>query len=590
MVTKAFTSILYCLVLGWVSAVFALGNVNVSAEMDQYTLFDGMPLNGTVIVTHEINDPVDTGTFQMDGKPLQVVLAKTTMMGSQGKVEVAIYKFQLPPKTQGLYMLSPISVKVGGQPFSSIASSYTVSGVSLAADIPAAPATLNLQAKVQGPSPVYPGQRLHFIYRFFFQGMIELTEEQLSLFKANGFLKIGDEQAKDYQQGQVSVTEVTQEVEAQTPGDFPIPASSIAGYAYKESPVSKTHQLIEPKLTAETPSMTITVKPFPADGKPDSFNGAVGKFSMRTSLQTPSSMHVDDKIELLVEITGDDNLQTVKLPDLTAAGFRDLFRMPDLAPARDVKDKTVRFLIELHPLSTAVKQIPPITFSYFNPEKGSYETVTSNPIAITVTEAPQVQPPPPPPPVPEPIQPPVEQPPAPPLAPPPPLPPVPKAEKAPPEIIKPAPVEIDTNLPLTDTDLSSRPFGTWNVFWIIPVGILLVLGQMALKRYLAKQRQRIHVKSSQELFDDAKGAFDTREFYPLLNQALLRLLVERGELTSADVTPDQLPEKGFAGNVRRYLLDLEARRFAGKGELNREQLLAEAQKLFNEGHSDETAI
>ena len=276
-----------------------IADADVSAQMDYYNLYENRPLKGNVTVTHDTQSTVDTSSFTMDDKPLEVTFVKSVKMNSQSPIELSIYQFELPPKPAGLYVLSSVSVKVGGQAYTSVATSYEVSSAiqaspnqSNGAQAPQeqtnSKVTLNLQANVKGPSPLYPGQRTSFIYRFYFQGSIELVAEDLPLFTAKGFQKIGEEQVKEFQQDQMSITEVTQEVQALEPGEFTFPASYIEGNAFKEGAGTKTRIPIGSKLRAETPEINVTVVPFPAEGKPASFNGAVGQFTFQISLQTPS--------------------------------------------------------------------------------------------------------------------------------------------------------------------------------------------------------------------------------------------------------------------------------------------------------------
>lgn len=614
---------IFCLLsilLTWMAPIVAdeAQNVDISADMDNYNLVANRPLKGTVAITHKAEASIDTSSFLMDDKPLTVTLIKSVKMSPQSNVEVSIYQFELPPKPQGLYILSPISVKIGDQTYSSIGRSYEVTAP-LQSSESSSPVTLNMSANVKGPSPLYPGQRTNFIYRFYFQGTIELVSEDLPLLKAAGFQRIGDEQAKDFQQGPISGTEVTQEVQALTSGDFHFPSSFIEGYAYKEGAGSKVRTYLEPKLRAETTELTVTVAPFPEEGKPASFNGAVGNFSMKTSLLTPAAMHVDDKIELAIDITGDDNLHTVNLPNLNDAGFKELFRLSDLPSTGEIHDKTKRFVVELYPLSTAVKEIPPLEFSFFNPDTNSYTKLSSQLIPITVTEneAPISSPPQAPgkPTTPVQVQLPVKA--APPVESQPPAKTAPSIQPQPPvesspstqvqlpiqvpsvesemralerddqAILKPAPVEIESNYELRASDVINKPFGEWSAFWFFPAAILIIVLQVMLRRYLEAKKQVPKSKTSEEAFQEVlKTPFNTPEFFNLLNQAFMLLLVEKGEIPSANISPETLPTTGDAGRVRNFLIGLEARRFTGEGELERDQVMAEANTLLNEvgGH------
>jgi hypothetical protein len=570
-----------------------ISNADVSAEIDLYKSYENRPLKGTIAITHDVKAKVDVSSIIMDGKPLKTTLLKSVKMSPQSTIELSIYQFELPSKPAGLYVLSPISVKVGDQTFSSVATSYQVSSASEAphqtqpiqqsSSQSTLKASLNVQTSIDGPTPLYPGMRTNFVYKYLFQGSIELVEENLPLLVATGFQKIGDEQAKDYQQGEMSVHEIIQEVQALTPGEFKFQPSWIEGYAYKEGATTKTRTLIEPKIKAETPEVIVSVLSFPTAGKPSSFNGAVGHFNLQTALLTPSEMHVDDKIELSIDIIAlNNNLHTVKLPDLYAAGLPELFRIDEVPPAGSINENKKSFTVVLHPLTTAVKEIPSIEFSYFDPKSEKYETLRSLPIPIKVTEAPEITP--------SPALTPQKEKPVETI-------PITQPEKIPDVIqtkqivkpeqaitpAKPAPVEIETNYPLDSSDLDHILFGSWSIFWIFPFWALIILGQILLRQYWARRIEIKNARNAQKIFQEAiEAPFNSPEFFNLLNQAFLMKLAEKREISSADINPESLPETGFAGQVREFLVRIQAGRFTGSGKLQQDQVIAEAKKLFSE--------
>ena len=228
-------------------------------------------------------------------------------------------------------------------------------------------------------------------------------------------------------------------------------------------------------------------------------------------------------------------------------------------------------------MTIAVREIPSVNFVFFDPDANKYVTLQSEPIPITVTEAAKI-PKPPKSPVEAPqVQAPAEITPI--------QTPIESSKASPTEqptpIAKPAPVEIEANYDLNASDINQILFGTWSLFWIFPVWILIVIGQIVLRRYLARRDQIVKPKSSQNVFQEAMQApFNTPTFFNLLNQAFLLKLVERGDIPSENVSPDALSTAGYAGKVREFLTGIEARRFAGDGKLEQEKVLSEAKSLF----------
>ena len=126
----------------------------------------------------------------------------------------------------------------------------------------------------------------------------------------------------------------------------------------------------------------------PADGRPAGFSGAVGKgFSIEVSADR-SVVQTGDPIRLTINIRGDAALNTISLPDLAASGLdaRD-FKVPEGPLAGIVEDGVKRFDVVVRVNNDEVTEIPPIAWSWFNPDLSRYETTESRPIAMSVRAA-----------------------------------------------------------------------------------------------------------------------------------------------------------------------------------------------------------
>jgi hypothetical protein len=125
---------------------------------------------------------------------------------------------------------------------------------------------------------------------------------------------------------------------------------------------------------------TVEVKPLPDTGRPAGFNGAVGRFTFRTSAK-PTAVQIGDPITLQLVISGDGNFDRVMMPPLPVEGPFRLFG----DPVRKPTDNAVVFEQVISPRSAAAKEIPAVAFSFFDTESGAYRTVQSEPIPLTVT-------------------------------------------------------------------------------------------------------------------------------------------------------------------------------------------------------------
>ncbi len=90
-------------------------NVQISAEIDEYdNLRAGLPLSGSIMVTHDANVPVDQNSFMIGDKSLEVTFVQNVLMSSMSNLQVTIYHFQLGGLSVGQHTLPIIKVKVGG--------------------------------------------------------------------------------------------------------------------------------------------------------------------------------------------------------------------------------------------------------------------------------------------------------------------------------------------------------------------------------------------------------------------------------------------------------------------------------------------
>jgi hypothetical protein len=138
-------------------------------------------------------------------------------------------------------------------------------------------------------------------------------------------------------------------------------------------------------LELESPELPVTVLPLPEEGKPDSFDGALGNFQLEVEA-TPLQVKAGDPITLKMTIKGKGNFDTVKPPKLQS---QDGFKVYD----PQVKQHETEKIFEqvLIPDSEKITHIPQINFSFFNPRTGQYQVLTQNPVPITVTKAEDTQ-------------------------------------------------------------------------------------------------------------------------------------------------------------------------------------------------------
>jgi hypothetical protein len=139
-------------------------------------------------------------------------------------------------------------------------------------------------------------------------------------------------------------------------------------------------------LTSE--QLTIQALPLPAENVPADFNGAIGNFSLNVTAG-PTNLTVGDPITVRVQISGRGALDAITLPAQDA--WRDFKTFPPTSTVTNTDQfgfqgiKTFEQIIT--PLNADVHELPPFTFSFFNPDDGAYHTLMQPATALAVHSA-----------------------------------------------------------------------------------------------------------------------------------------------------------------------------------------------------------
>ena len=134
----------------------------------------------------------------------------------------------------------------------------------------------------------------------------------------------------------------------------------------------------------------IKVKNFPENGKPESFNGAVGNFGISLN-SSKSQLKATESFQLEFKVNGNGNLKLFSLPEIIVPSSLEKY-------APEFKEKINTSLSgmngEISNVYTIVPQyqgkypIPPVEFSFFNPKTEQYVTLYSNESIVDVLDGP----------------------------------------------------------------------------------------------------------------------------------------------------------------------------------------------------------
>ena len=133
---------------------------------------------------------------------------------------------------------------------------------------------------------------------------------------------------------------------------------------------------------------TLDVRPLPETGKPASFGGAVGASFSIAVRASRSVVQLGEPVELEIAVKSDQRLDTVGLPPLDGPGMlpKAQFVVPADAPVGELSPDglTKTFRVPVQVVGADATAIPALAFSYFDPVRATYQTIHSEPIALSV--------------------------------------------------------------------------------------------------------------------------------------------------------------------------------------------------------------
>ncbi len=141
------------------------------------------------------------------------------------------------------------------------------------------------------------------------------------------------------------------------------------------------------KYVAFADGPVVTVRDAPTEGRPATYTGGVGAFTIRATA-APTTLKVGDPLTVTILVEGDAGLEDVgalALADQPEIASR--FKVYEDRPTGEVSGRTKRFVHSMRPLAADVDAVPPIEFSYFDGAEKVYKTLRTDPIPLEVREA-----------------------------------------------------------------------------------------------------------------------------------------------------------------------------------------------------------
>ncbi|MBI4585451.1 MAG: protein BatD [Planctomycetes bacterium] len=140
------------------------------------------------------------------------------------------------------------------------------------------------------------------------------------------------------------------------------------------------------EFVALSESLPVTVKDVPGDGRPATYTGAIGQFTISASVARDKAF-VGEPMTLSLQVAGEGKLEAIapiplKIQKQLAEDFR-IHEEPETG-AIDKKTRTKTFTYGIRPNKAGIAAIPPIEFSYFDPREEKFVTIQTAEVPIIV--------------------------------------------------------------------------------------------------------------------------------------------------------------------------------------------------------------
>jgi BatD DUF11 like domain len=352
-------------------------------------------------------------SISVDGLSVRFTSQARRIQTLNGEISSTVnFTYLVTPEREGEFSIPPIKLNVNGKemqtsPLTLIATKEDKSKTE--------PSKSYFGELVIPKDSAYVGEAVPVELRYYFDRRIwyqPYPQGQLPIIDGDGFVtaKYPDPAEKEVQvnghwyrvliyktaitgvrAGQLDLRTATQEFLLH----IPVLRNSPPGFDddFGQSPFSNGFSGYERKdVSVGTNSVSLEIKALPVDGRPASFSGAVGRFTMTGSIQ-PSHANVGDPLDLQIEISGNGNFDRVQAPTLTATPGWRVHQVTSETQAQDDIGlnaiKTFRYPLVAN---APVHETPAASFSYFDPEREQYVSLSLDPQSVAVDGQPIAQP------------------------------------------------------------------------------------------------------------------------------------------------------------------------------------------------------
>lgn len=381
----------------------ARAEITVTASIQPAATTIGEPVQLSVTVNGS-QRVAEVPVVNVDGAKAQHIGASTQFSVVNGSFSSAItHRFLITPMRGGELIIPAIEVTVEGKKYETAPVKLQVSEPGQpAAGEPAQPVPL---AEVQLPRKfVYVGESFAADARLLIPAghrwQIErMPDFQTDAFTKTPFLQPQQQQfVKDGQEytlctfrtlmtavksGKVPIGPLTFSIQIAVPKKNNQNAPSPFGGIFNGFPFDNQPTAMQERKVI-LPEQTFEVLELPAEGRPDSFRGAIGRFNFNASTNQ-STVKAGEPLSLTLKVEGEGNFDRIEAPPMVDPdGWRAYPPEASFAKSDETSFRGVKtFQLAVVP-EKGHRQIPVFEFAWFDPDKGTYQILKSTASALAV--------------------------------------------------------------------------------------------------------------------------------------------------------------------------------------------------------------
>ncbi len=306
-----------------------------------------------------------------------------------------MFKYALYPKKTGDFTVPPFSVNYRGKNYLTSPIKIRVTDAAKRSPVrdesgPAAADGLFVSQQVD-KEEAYLGEQITYTFKFYRRVKL-LRNPSFQPPSFAGFFSDEMPPNRNYRarrrDAEYAVTEIKYAIFAQRSGKITIEPAAVTvavadtgGGDFFDSFFSQGKR----KVLRGKP-LKINILPLP-EGAPESFTGAVGKFNISAGLKK-DNVKQGNPVSLEIKISGRGDLRPVKQPEIS--GLNN-FKVYESVSSENIEKKNYKitgsksFTTLIMPSVSGRLGVPPVSFSYFEPEDVEYKNLKTETLYLNVT-------------------------------------------------------------------------------------------------------------------------------------------------------------------------------------------------------------